>query len=102
MQTINIPQIDGEHPIDTAARMLGSRSALADKLGISVAAIGNWKVRGVPLEQCPKIEMLTIGAVTRRHLCPDNWQEIWPELAQAPASNAQAATETIAQGVVNA
>jgi DNA-binding transcriptional regulator YdaS (Cro superfamily) len=28
------------------------------------------------------IESTTKGAVTRRDLRPDDWQEIWPELAQ--------------------
>lgn len=98
MQTINIVRIEGEHALDMASRLVGGRINLAQKLDVTVGAIGNWKVRGVPIEQCMPIERATYGAVTRRDLRPDDWQSIWPELAQAPADTAQAATESVAQG----
>lgn len=98
MKTIQVAKIDDEHPIDTAARMIGGRAYLADKLDVSVAAVGNWKQRGVPIEKCPGIEILTSGAVTRRDLRPDDWQKIWPELAAAQAQQAQPATNAVAQG----
>jgi DNA-binding transcriptional regulator YdaS (Cro superfamily) len=88
-----------EHMIDAAARLVGGRGILADKLGVSVAAIGNWKVRGVPIEHCSCIELATHGAVTRKDLRPDDWQKIWPELAEAPANHAPAAIKTVADGV---
>jgi len=59
--------------------------ALANALDVTVAAIGNWKIRGVPIEQCTAIEQAAACAVTRRDLRPEDWQKIWPELAQAPA-----------------
>lgn len=31
---------------------------------------------------CVAIERATGGAVTRRDLRPDDWQDIWPELAE--------------------
>lgn len=50
--------------------------------------------RPVPVEHCLAIERATNGLVTRRDLRPDDWQKIWPDLAeQAPA---QPATEIIA------
>lgn len=101
MQTIQIAKIDGEHPVDAAARLVGGRVRLAEKLEVSVAAVGNWKVRGVPIEQCNPIECATFGAITRRDLRPDDWQHIWPELATALVSPTQAATESVAQGGVN-
>jgi len=67
-------------PLDKAARLVGGRGALALLLGIKISAIGNWKVRGVPLEHCVPIERATHGAVTRRDLRPDDWANIWPEL----------------------
>ncbi len=88
-----------EHPVDAAARIVGGRSALADRLDVSVAAIGNWKTRGVPIEKCPRIERLTDTKVTRQVLRPNDWQEIWPELAQSPANTQHTATENVAQGV---
>lgn len=84
-----------EHPVDKAARLLGGRPAMAEHLDVSVSAIGNWKTRGVPLEVCPVIERLTDRQVMRYHLRPDDWAEMWPELAQATA---QQAVATIAQG----
>ncbi len=71
-----------EHPLDAAARVVGGRNSLAQRLDISVAAIGNWKKRGAtPIEHCVPIERATNGAVTRKDLRPDDWAAIWPELA---------------------
>lgn len=99
MKTIQVAKIDDEHPIDTAARMIGGRAYLAKKLDVSVAAVGNWKQRGVPIEKCPGIESLTCGAVSRRDLRPDDWQKIWPELAPAQSNQPQQATQAVAPGV---
>lgn len=94
MRTIKVTKIDDENPIDTAARVIGGRGLLAEMLGVSVTAVGNWKQRGVPIEYCPKIEVLTRGEVNRQTLRPSDFQEIWPELAPAPVH-----AETAAQGV---
>lgn len=89
-----------EHALDVAARIAGGRAILAKKLGVSQAAIGNWKMRDrIPLEHCPTIEILTGGVVTRRELCPLKWEKMWPELAQDPASPAPATTDSVAQGL---
>lgn len=47
----------------------------------------------VPVERCVSIERATNGAVTRSDLRPDDWQDIWPELAapQPTTEPAQAA-----------
>lgn len=37
-------------------------------------------------ENCVAIERATDGAVSRRDLRPDDWQAIWPELAEAKAA----------------
>lgn len=70
-----------EHPIDVASRALGGRNVLADQLGVSVMAIGNWKFRGIPAEHCKTIELLTSGAVTCQEMRPNDWHKYWPELA---------------------
>lgn len=69
-----------EHPLDVAARHVGSRMRLAAGLDVTPAAIGNWKMRGVPIDKCMPIERLCQGAVTRRDL-RDDWAVHWPELA---------------------
>jgi DNA-binding transcriptional regulator YdaS (Cro superfamily) len=62
-----------EHPIDRAAKLLGSQVALANALGVTKAAVGQWKDEGrrVPAEHCPAIERLTDGVVTCEELRPD-------------------------------
>ena len=97
MDKHDVTRPDNEHPVDHAARVLGGRAQLAEQLGVTVAAIGNWKHREVPIEKCPKIEVVTSGRVTRIHLRPDDWAEIWPELAQAQANIATVATENVAE-----
>lgn len=85
------------HPLDEAARLVGGRNALAQLLCVSVAAIGNWKARGVPLEHCVPIERATVGVVSRRDLRPDDYLDIWPELASAGAATASAAIHAVTE-----
>ena len=40
----------------------------------------------VPLEHGAAIEAFTGGAVTRKHLFPNDWPRIWPELAAYEAA----------------
>lgn len=63
--------------IDEAARILGSQVALANALGVTKAAVNQWKRnnRKVPAEHCPAIERLTNGAVCCEDLRPDiDWE----------------------------
>ena len=46
------------------------------------------------------IEAYTKGEVTRQEMCPDRWQDIWPELVQAPKD--PAAQEIRAQAAIDA
>jgi DNA-binding transcriptional regulator YdaS (Cro superfamily) len=64
---------DKPHPIEVAAGIVGSQSALALALGVTKAAVGQWKLpdRQVPVEHCPEIEWLTKGRVRCEHLRPD-------------------------------
>lgn len=65
-----------KHPIDAAADCVGSQSALADLLGVTKAAVSQWKQEGrkVPAEHCPLIERETSARgrpVTCEQLRPD-------------------------------
>lgn len=73
-----------DHVIEKAARIVGSQSALATALGITKAAVWQWKTdgRSVPIEHCASIERLTSGAVTRQELRPDDYWLIWPDLPE--------------------
>ena len=57
---------------------------------------------------CVSIERETRGLVTRQHLRPDDWQDIWPELADseqnqpcALAQQAQSAIDSEAKEVAH-
>lgn len=80
------------HSIKRAAKLLGSQLALARALQVTPVTVSQWtrdasakNARPVPPKQCVRIEKLTSGQVSRRELRPEDWQDIWPELAQQPA-----------------
>jgi DNA-binding transcriptional regulator YdaS (Cro superfamily) len=55
-----------DHPLDKAARAAGlTLAALADRLGVTRAAVAQWKQSGrhVPARHCPPIERLCNGRV---------------------------------------
>lgn len=76
--------------IERAINIAGNATRLANILGVSVQAVCFWRDgrRGIPAEKCTAIERATGGAVTRRDLRPDDWHEIWPELAEQEAPHA--------------
>ena len=51
----------------------------------------------IPAEHCKAIERFTGGAVTCQEMRPHDWHKYWPELAQAPVSVDEPATETVAE-----
>lgn len=61
----------------------GNQARLAAALKKGTAQVWQWKsgLRPVPVEDCFAIELATQGQVTRQELRPDDWQQIWPELA---------------------
>jgi len=61
----------------------GRGASLAAAVGVTPVMVSQWAggVKAVPPERCVAIETATNGAVTRRDLRPDDWQRIWPELA---------------------
>lgn len=63
----------------------GQKSALARVIGVPAILVTQWSLgqRPVPIARCKAIEDATAGAVTRRDLRPDDWHEIWPELADS-------------------
>lgn len=76
--------------LDRAIEIVGGVSALAAALRTSQPRVSQWRKRGtlIDAKECVAIERATAGAVTRRHLRPDDWQDIWPELANLPANAA--------------
>lgn len=76
--------------IERAINIAGNATRLANLLGVSVQAVCFWRDgrRGIPVEKCTAIERATGGAVSRRDLRPDDWHEIWPELAEQETPSA--------------
>ena len=77
------------------------RKAFAEKVGTSVGHLNNFSYGSTKLAPaiCVAIEKASMKAVTRQELRPDDWLDIWPELAPARTDTAQPATETVAEGV---
>jgi DNA-binding transcriptional regulator YdaS (Cro superfamily) len=89
------------HALEKAAEIIGSQTALANLLGVSKAAVGQWKEPGrrVPAEHCPLIERATTGAVRCEELRPDiAWDvlrmQAGIEAEAAPAGAAAQSTPT--------
>lgn len=76
----------------------GRGLVLAEAIGVSPVLISQWgsETRVPPIERCYPIERVTKGAVTRRDLRPQDWQNIWPELAPAHASIEEGAIGSVA------
>jgi DNA-binding transcriptional regulator YdaS (Cro superfamily) len=60
---------------------------LASEMGVSSSVLYQWKtgIRAVPVRKCLRLEQKTGGCVTRKDTRPEDWIEIWPELADEPA-----------------
>lgn len=58
------------------------QAAFAAKCGTSIGYLRKALSAGqlTSPERCVLIEQITKGAVSRRHLRPDDWHRIWPEL----------------------
>ncbi len=63
----------------------GGPTALARKVGRTPSEVSQWisGVRPIPLASAARVE--SVSSVTRQQLFPDDWQQIWPELALAAA-----------------
>ncbi len=87
-------------PIDRAVRIVGGLSVLAKLVGVSAPTVHEWTTdkRQVPARRCKAIELATSGQVTVQQLRPADWQDYWPELAQAPAIHAPVASNSVAHG----
>lgn len=59
------------NPLSKAAKIVGSRAALARDLGVTGESVRKWELRRPPAERCLAIERATGGQVTRYDLRPD-------------------------------
>ncbi|HJV73136.1 MAG TPA: helix-turn-helix domain-containing protein [Noviherbaspirillum sp.] len=66
-----------EEALDKAVSIIGSMQSLADHLGVTKGAVGQWKLDGrrIPAEHCPAIERRVMGEVRCEDLRPDvDWK----------------------------
>ena len=74
--------------------LLGGTTAVARMLGIKPPSVHDWRRKGIPddklIRMAVALERATGGAVSRRDLRPEDWAQIWPELAdrEEPAPGA--------------
>lgn len=71
------------------------RQSLAQSCATSLGHLRNvaYGYRPCGAALAVRIEQGTSGHVTRRDLCPDDWQDIWPELADSQEKQAPALTQ---------
>jgi DNA-binding transcriptional regulator YdaS (Cro superfamily) len=69
--------------LNTYLNTIETLIAFSKRTGIPGSSLSNWRhgKRPIPIEWMPILEKETGGLVSRKDLCPDNWQELWPELA---------------------
>ncbi|MGV2862123.1 transcriptional regulator [uncultured Achromobacter sp.] len=70
--------------LELACSLAGSKAALARLIDALPQQIGNWLTRDKEIDPvyCARIESVLEGQVTRQQLRPDDWQAVWPELAE--------------------
>ena len=82
-------------------RLLGGITSVARMLDIKPPSVHAWLEDGIPegrlRELAGQIEIKSAGRFTRRNRWPEKFAFYWPELAAATATQAQTATETVAQ-----
>lgn len=81
--------------------LLGGQAAVARMCDIKPPSVNEWlSGKGIPearlRELAPQIEIRSNGRFSRRARWPEKYLFYWPELAQAHATIAQAATENVA------
>lgn len=83
--------------------LLGGVTSVARMLDIKPPSVHEWLNSGIPdarlRELAGQIEIKSEGRFSRRSRWPEKYAFYWPELAQAPAIIAQAATENVVGGV---
>ena len=89
LSAMDIPTPPHKAALYRAAEMLGAQAGVSKRLGYEDRRnVSPWFTtdRFLPPEHCVSIEQATGGAVTRRDLRPNDWQAIWPELADKQAA----------------
>lgn len=70
---------------------LGGPAAIAKLLGIKPPSVVGWRANGIPDDKLIRLAPVCEqrGIATRQQLRPNDWQQIWPELAAQTESQPQ-------------
>ena len=71
---------------------LGGPAAVAKLLGIKPPSVVGWRANGIPDDKLIRLAPICEqrGIASRQDLRPNDWRQIWPELAAAqPESQSQ-------------
>lgn len=64
--------------------ILGGTSKVSRLCSVTPAAVAQWRKKGIPEDRmiylAASLEQATNGAITRKSLFPNDWQNIWVEL----------------------
>lgn len=69
----------------TLIEALGGTAAVADLSGVKPPSVSGWKETGrIPDDKLIRLAPIAEarGITTRKALFPDDWHQIWPELAE--------------------
>lgn len=71
------------------SRPRGELIALSREIKAHVPDVSRWASgeRPIPAHRAAAIEQATKGRVTRQEMRPNDWQRIWPELAETAATH---------------
>jgi DNA-binding transcriptional regulator YdaS (Cro superfamily) len=69
----------------------GRQASLASHLGVPAPNVCSWVSgqKSPSVKTAVAIELFTQGQVTRKDLFPNDWQQIWPELATTDTTTAE-------------
>lgn len=99
MATTTMSPSEGIEVVLRDCKLTASR--FAQEIGMSPQAVSFMRAgeRSIPPEKVPLICEMSKGAVSRWHLRPDDWHQIWPELIGAEgAPPAQPAQQPATEG----
>ncbi|MDR0274128.1 MAG: helix-turn-helix domain-containing protein [Burkholderiaceae bacterium] len=67
---------------------MGGTTAVARLFGVKAPSVHAWRESGIPDDKLIRLAPLAEqrGVASRRELRPDDWAQIWPELAHGDAA----------------
>jgi hypothetical protein len=66
--------------------LMGGTCEVARLANVKSPSVSHWRTHSIPDDKLIRLAPIAEqrGVATRKELFPDDWHEIWPELANAP------------------